>query len=43
MVYFNKADVMRHRLVREIIEAYENYNNTDVLTLTKNGSSESKK
>ena len=44
MVYFNKADVMRHRLVREIIEAYENYNNKGVeLTLTTNGSKEEKK
>jgi phosphate starvation-inducible PhoH-like protein len=44
MVYFNKGDVMRHRLVREIIEAYENFNNQDAkLTLTKNGSGEAKK
>ncbi|HEY6170941.1 MAG TPA: PhoH family protein [Candidatus Kapabacteria bacterium] len=26
-VYFNKADVVRHRLVREIIDAYEKFNN----------------
>ncbi len=25
-VYFNKGDVVRHRLVREIIDAYEKYN-----------------
>jgi phosphate starvation-inducible PhoH-like protein len=25
-VYFNKADVVRHRLVREIIDAYEKFN-----------------
>ena len=25
MVYFEKKDVLRHRLVREIIQAYENY------------------
>jgi phosphate starvation-inducible PhoH-like protein len=44
MVYFNKGDVMRHRLVREIIEAYENYNNKGAaVTLTTNGSSEEKK
>lgn len=44
MVYFNKADVMRHRLVREIIEAYENYNNKGAaVTLAANGSSEEKK
>ncbi len=44
MVYFNKADVMRHRLVREIIEAYENYNNKGVeLTLSANSNSEEKK
>jgi len=44
MVYFNKGDVMRHRLVREIIEAYEEFNNRGAaLSLTKNGSSEIKK
>ncbi|MFI5264837.1 MAG: PhoH family protein, partial [Candidatus Kapaibacterium sp.] len=44
MVYFNKGDVMRHRLVREIIEAYEQYNNKGAtMTLTTNGSSEEKK
>ena len=44
MVYFNKADVMRHRLVKEIIEAYENYNNKGAaVTLAPNGSSEEKK
>lgn len=26
-VYFNKGDVVRHRLVREIIDAYEKFNN----------------
>src|SRR6185295_16565080 len=41
MVYFNKGDVMRHRLVREIIEAYEVFNNKGAaMTLTKNGSTE---
>ena len=29
MVYFDKADVLRHRLVREIIQAYETYHGTD--------------
>jgi phosphate starvation-inducible PhoH-like protein len=43
MVYFNKGDVMRHRLVREIIEAYEVYNNKGAaLTLATNGSKEEK-
>jgi phosphate starvation-inducible PhoH-like protein len=26
-VYFDRNDVVRHRLVKEIIEAYERYNN----------------
>jgi phosphate starvation-inducible PhoH-like protein len=44
MVYFNKADVMRHRLVREIIEAYEIYNNKGAaVTLASNGNPEEKK
>jgi phosphate starvation-inducible PhoH-like protein len=25
-VYFNKSDVVRHKLVKDIIEAYEKYN-----------------
>jgi phosphate starvation-inducible PhoH-like protein len=25
-VYFNKSDVVRHRLVKEIINAYEKFN-----------------
>ncbi len=29
MVYFEKKDVLRHRLVRDIINAYENYHNED--------------
>ena len=29
MVYFDKADVLRHRLVREIIQAYETYHGSD--------------
>ncbi|MEI8134003.1 MAG: PhoH family protein [bacterium] len=41
MVYFNKGDVMRHRLVREIIEAYEQFNNRGAdLTLIKNGTTQ---
>src|SRR5437868_5602248 len=43
MVYFNKGDVMRHRLVREIIEAYDKFNNREAsVTLPKNGSHEEK-
>jgi len=29
-VYFSENDVVRHRLVRQIIKAYENYNNSQV-------------
>ncbi len=29
MVYFEKKDVLRHRLVRDIINAYEHYHNED--------------
>lgn len=29
-VYFDKSDVVRHRLVKDIIDAYEKFNNTDV-------------
>ena len=28
-VYFDKSDVVRHRLVKDIIDAYEKFNNTD--------------
>ncbi|MBU1100523.1 MAG: PhoH family protein [Bacteroidetes bacterium] len=28
-VYFNKKDVVRHKLVKDIIEAYEDFNNED--------------
>jgi phosphate starvation-inducible PhoH-like protein len=40
-VYFNKGDVVRHRLVREIIDAYEKFNNENKPEQhrnTKNGS-----
>ena len=28
-VYFNKSDVVRHRLVKDIIDAYEKFNGSD--------------
>jgi phosphate starvation-inducible PhoH-like protein len=28
-VYFDKSDVVRHRLVKDIIDAYEKFNNGD--------------
>ncbi|MBL7960046.1 PhoH family protein [bacterium] len=35
-VFFNKKDVVRHRLVREIIEAYDTYDDTQSVSPGKN-------
>lgn len=34
-VYFDKADVVRHRLVKEIINAYEKFTEGDILSINK--------
>ena len=34
-VYFDKADVVRHRLVKEIINAYEKFTEGDILSTNK--------
>lgn len=42
-VYLTENDVVRHRLVRQIIKAYENYNNNSMLSKEKNDEGETNK
>lgn len=39
-IYFNKSDVVRHKLVKDIINAYENYNNGNKASDSENESRE---
>ena len=39
-VYLSENDVVRHRLVRQIIKAYENFNNNNLLGKTQTGNNE---
>lgn len=41
-VYLSENDVVRHRLVRQIIKAYENYNNNNLLNLAQTDNDETK-
>ena len=41
-VYLSENDVVRHRLVRQIIKAYENYNNNNLLSLAQTDNDETK-